>query len=398
MAVKMVQPTFLFDTIWPLMKIFQIFGAFPCTKASNNDKVTLVPMRWCSYFSISCVPLILYVLFAVTVNTLAYSRFLEVMQMQPDFVDQLVMIVTAAIFFTVQVSLAISNFTMRINLADLQDFFLKNCQDWYLEKNIRKKRMTCMAIFMPLASLFASLSISFGGTYESYEDHPTALKIILGLFFGLLTMYIQSQIHAFLVIYMQVTTKIITWTNYLTKSLQTSSKSDLKNCVTLFDGVLMAKRMFSVPLFISVNGAMVNLILVFYASISYLMCNSYENRQLNSIIADCVGKISFGVLLCIILYISNEASQQLFNAMQAMKQAIIEMPNIDDDIIVLDGKEYFGNYARYVLLERINSFKGFTACDFYDLGRPMLSTITSNFITYLIILIQFKLSASSNSK
>ena len=258
--------------------------------------------------------------------------------------------------------------------------------------------MTCMSIFMPLASLFASLSISFGGTYESYEDHPTALKIILGLFFGLLTMYIQSQIHAFLVIYMQVTTKIITWTNYLTKSLQTSSKSDLKNCVTLFDGVLMAKRMFSVPLFISVNGAMVNLILVFYASISYLMCNSYENRQLNSIIADCVGKISFGVLLCIILYISNEASQQLFNAMQAMKQAIIEMPNIDDDIIVLDGKEYFGNYARYVLLERINSFKGFTACDFYDLGRPMLSTITSNFNTYLIILIQFKLSASSNSK
>ena len=193
MAVKMVQPTFLFDTIWPLMKIFQIFGAFPCTKASNNDKVTLVPMRWCSYFSISCVPLILYVLFAVTVNTLAYSRFLEVMQMQPDFVDQLVMIVTAAIFFTVQVSLAISNFTMRINLADLQDFFLKNCQDWYLEKNIRKKRMTCMAIFMPLASLFASLSISFGGTYESFEDHPTVFKIILGLFFGLLTRGDLSQ-------------------------------------------------------------------------------------------------------------------------------------------------------------------------------------------------------------
>ena len=395
MAAIMVQPTFLFDTIWPLMKIFQIFGAFPCTKASNNDKVTLVPIKWSSYFLITCVPLVLYVIFAVTWNTFAYNRFLEVMQMQTHFVDQLVMFATIAVFFTVQLSLAISNFTMRIELADLQDFFLQNCQDWYLQKLIRRKKMTCMAIFMPLASLFASLSISLGGTFESYEDKPTGLKIILLIFFGLLTMYIQSQIHAFLVIYMQVTTKIITWANYLT----TSTKIELKDYMTLFDGVLMAKKMFSVSLFITVNGAMVNLILVFYASISYLICNSYEKRQLISIIADCIGKIAFGVLLCIILYISNEASQQLLNAMQTMKQAIIEMPTSDDDdVVVLDGKEYVGNYARYVLLERINSFKGFTALDFYDLGRPMLSTITSNFITYLIILIQFKLSASSNDK
>ena len=74
-----------------------------------------------------------------------------------------------------------------------------------------------------------------------------------------------------------------------------------------------------------------------------------------------------------------------------MKQVLIEIP-IGTELETVNGVEHQSDYARYILLERLNNFKGFTGCDYFELGRPLLSKITSNFITYLIILLQFKLS------
>ena len=390
-------PTFLFDTLWPIMKIFQMVGGFPCKKVFIGDVQTLAPIKSWAYFCISFVPLVMSLISIIVINTMAYSDFIRVMKMHTSVIDRLAMFGTVVVFFAVQVSLAFNNFALRHQMVDIQDYFLKNCHPAYLEKIERRKKIRCMALFVPLVSLFAAVSVSLAGTMESFENQTKPQKIITSLFFTLMILYIQSQIHAFLLIYMQVTTKIISWTTHLTKTVQ-SAKNDLKDCLTLFECVLKAKRMFSVPLFVTVCGALVNLILVIYAIISHLMCTSsgcVANRDLVSILADCFGKASKGLLLCIILYITNEASQQLYNALQDMKQAIIDLP-VDDTVTVLNGKEYPGTYARYVVLEKINTFKGFTACDYYDLGRPMLSTITSNFITYVIILIQFKMSASSN--
>ena len=40
-------------------------------------------------------------------------------------------------------------------------------------------------------------------------------------------------------------------------------------------------------------------------------------------------------------------------------------------------------------IERINSFEGFDAAGFFTLGRPNLTSIVANFITFIIMLIQF---------
>ena len=43
------------------------------------------------------------------------------------------------------------------------------------------------------------------------------------------------------------------------------------------------------------------------------------------------------------------------------------------------------------MIEKINSFQGFNACGFFTLGKPLLTSIIANFITYMIVLIQFKM-------
>ena len=41
--------------------------------------------------------------------------------------------------------------------------------------------------------------------------------------------------------------------------------------------------------------------------------------------------------------------------------------------------------------QRIDSFEGFDAYGFFTLGRPHLTSVVTNFITFFIVLIQFKI-------
>ena len=47
---------------------------------------------------------------------------------------------------------------------------------------------------------------------------------------------------------------------------------------------------------------------------------------------------------------------------------------------------------------KFQSFKGYDAAGFFKLGKPLLVGIFANFITYLIVLIQFNSSTTTNEK
>ena len=44
-----------------------------------------------------------------------------------------------------------------------------------------------------------------------------------------------------------------------------------------------------------------------------------------------------------------------------------------------------------IMIRRIDSFEGFDAYGFFTLGRPHLTSVAANFITFIIVLIQFKM-------
>ena len=46
---------------------------------------------------------------------------------------------------------------------------------------------------------------------------------------------------------------------------------------------------------------------------------------------------------------------------------------------------------KYQLIERMNSFNGFDAKGYFTLGKQLLTSIVSNFTTFIIVLIQFKM-------
>ena len=100
----------------------------------------------------------------------------------------------------------------------------------------------------------------------------------------------------------------------------------------------------------------------------------------------------FGTFFSILsLWILNGQSEDIKQKMRKRKQGISDLV-ISDNIVEINGKFHPESYARTHLINIMTEFQGFDVYGFATLGKPFLSSIFATFMTYLIILIQFKIS------
>ena len=81
-------------------------------------------------------------------------------------------------------------------------------------------------------------------------------------------------------------------------------------------------------------------------------------------------------MILTICYI-NFLSQDVTNSLQELAECISESQITDEN-------------WKVITIQRINSFEGFDGYGFFTLGRSHLTSVVSNFITFIIVLIQFK--------
>ena len=98
------------------------------------------------------------------------------------------------------------------------------------------------------------------------------------------------------------------------------------------------------------------------------------------------------MLLCEVLFNSNITSQRVVDQLKILKQNLIDYPANPDSKVILEGQVYTEEHARQKILYDIAKFNGYIGGGYFTLGKSLLTTLTSNFATYLIILIQFKIS------
>ena len=83
-------------------------------------------------------------------------------------------------------------------------------------------------------------------------------------------------------------------------------------------------------------------------------------------------------LFLILLYYINVLSHEVNGNLSELKNSI----SLSSHICFED---------KYQLIERMNSFDGFDANGYFTLGKQHLTSIVSNFVTFIIVLIQFKM-------
>ena len=94
---------------------------------------------------------------------------------------------------------------------------------------------------------------------------------------------------------------------------------------------------------------------------------------------------SYGFFLVIFtLYYINGVSQEVADNLSNLKECVAS-----SSLITFEEK--------WQLVEKMNSFTGFDAWGYYKLGRPLLTSIVANFTTFIIVLIQFKMSETTSS-
>ena len=130
---------------------------------------------------------------------------------------------------------------------------------------------------------------------------------------------------------------------------------------------------FSVLLFWITTSCLINTILTAYLALSFLF-DSYENGMPWIRVVTLYGSSLFILLLYYINILSNEVNENLCE----LKNSISVTPFINFE-------------DKFQLVEKMNSFNGFDADGYFTLGKQLLTSIVSNFTTFIIVLIQFKM-------
>ena len=88
-------------------------------------------------------------------------------------------------------------------------------------------------------------------------------------------------------------------------------------------------------------------------------------------------------------------SSNINRKVKSLNEELMKMDIQDNSFLMHDGKLKSANQARAHINLVLSDFQGFNGNGFFVLNRPFLSSLVSNFLTYIIILVQFRISEVS---
>jgi hypothetical protein len=201
-------------------------------------------------------------------------------------------------------------------------------------------------------------------------------------------------------VYGEVIGNLYTWAFTLENDIRTNSINEiltqtLMECKILSIALTKTSELFGYQLFLLTIIILVNLVLVIYRSVAFFIGTMPEDWMYWTI---AVGYFGFGALSLDILGYITILAQEVIDGVQKLKDAIMDLNIMDDGkIAIIDGKIQPAMHARMQVLHQLNAFQGFNANGYFNVEKPLLTGVSANFATYLIVLIQFKMTEVSST-
>jgi hypothetical protein len=207
---------------------------------------------------------------------------------------------------------------------------------------------------------------------------PIWKALILSVSVLLLLSYVMCPMFGILLIFGESVATICCWFDSITKDLNGSTclTRALKDCKLLIGLLKGNADIFSKQLAGLVLLLMLGSIVHFYKGISSLSVTFENNDWIMSMLL--CGYIAFGVTMLYAVLIVINITGKVEVRIDTLIDAIVDCKG--------DFEE------KYIAMHYLKSFDGFSALGFFKLKRSLLSSIAVNCITYIIILMQFKLS------
>ena len=244
-----------------------------------------------------------------------------------------------------------------------------------------KKKFTSYKVAICIAYLFLVIgnimqSCGMGNVFDELKEISLPIKILFNSVNMIANIINIGPFLAFVIIYCHICTQIVSYLEIINQNFETCTEynnlsNDLRN---LFEnGIKKANDIFSLPLFFIISSSLVSMTFNVYITIAITF--NFTLNQENALSFFIVSFFSYAIFVITVLCILNFMSSAVTKSLESLYFTI----NSNENTVKIN-------------LKSMENFKGFDACGFFTLGKPLLTSITTNFTTYLIVLIQFKMS------
>lgn len=387
---------FLLETFWPLLKLAQLVGCFPCKKVvcKESGKVNLVPISlwiWLPHFTF--VLLLAYgnlaASFAYVVTFTNHSLPLldylplSLQGLAENYTDGLALFFTLMVFVGLQIDVIARNYHFSHDLTQMQDYFAAFMRSagspgkktsWLSAK----KMLVFYAILFCIVNILTNTSYTLLISKNLDVAFPRCIWLLLSML--ICTFLIWIPVFAFMAVFGDIVTSLIDWIVRLKEDLNIM---DFDECLRLAQALTLATRSFSVQLFFIISADLAGLICVAFKILTFIIGSLTFDPLF------IIGYVGFAAILIDFLHFFNYLSQNLVDEMEELRLKLVNLCIPNDNMVLIEGNPVKAKHGRRQILENFSSFKGFEAMGFFQLGSPLLTSISANFLTYLIILVQF---------
>ena len=156
----------------------------------------------------------------------------------------------------------------------------------------------------------------------------------------------------------------------------------------LMETIVFASKAMAVQLFSIVLMCVLILIGLSFSLVSYFLVNERFTATSCVLMISGIGIIALWCIVYLLFIVS--LSQNIVDKVQQLSYTIRSEINEERDIW-LDDKKFQWRDFKEIVLYSVDNFNGFDGWGYFKINKSLLATITGNFMTYFIILIDFKI-------
>ena len=370
---------------------------FPCYKMvdEQNQKVVLRPMTtftmlrnyFLYLFTVVLIGGLSIVAIKISGNGLSYTDVTDAFDKHGgsklDYGTFSLVVIDSLI---VHIVVVMKNISYKQQLAEIQNLFEKySAIDVQILKS-SKKWIVPMAVtgFVMLWSGYLvfinGLVLLMVEEYDMTFEHQLPF-ILLQTGLGHLLHY---PIYAFSHTYIEICQNFSAWA----QTILANPNQLLLDTYHLMDTIAYASKAMAVQLFSIVLMCVLILIGLSFSLVSYFLVNRWFTARSCVLMISGIGLVALWCIIYLLFIVC--LSQNIVDQVQELSYAIRSYSS-DESHVWLDGKKFEWRDFREIVLYSVDNFQGFDGWGYFKINKALLATIAGHFMTYFIVLVDFKI-------
>ena len=407
--IKHKRPSF-----WPLLSVLQKGGFFPIKKVKDSEtqQSSMRPLNGMIHLLIYIICTTSVVGFYVYSLSLLYSdQFENALDFFFKFYEIGAAMEHSAFDFKVMMSLFVFlYFTHCIILSRLVTFKQKLCEvyNYFIGKAsidyniLLSSKKPFNLHLLKMFVIVCGWPIWIVGLLMNALDEFKSFKIISVLPFLiswlLKVIWMFAPIMAFHIYFLEIALILYSWILTFKEKVHFEDKIPsnlLQECKRLLYGLQMFTDTISQCIFWLFMMILIIAIVEIYLMVTFFIS---QDEFTLPIILLMIGYGAFGGLFIFLAERYCNFSQIIKDSIDGIKNDILDLDINEDQVCIIDGNVRKLKHVKKRIVSGLDAFQGFHGNGYFTLGKELLTSIVANFVTYLIILVQFKVSEMSTQK